>query len=70
VATNIEGAKVEFVRRALYGEDPELLARELGISLQMMKKYERRGAARWMRLALIGMLATNGKPFGFLWPER
>lgn len=63
------GELVRYVREALGMTQPEL-AEAFGLSEQTIRRYERIGAARIVRLALIGLLVTLGKPYGILWPER
>lgn len=66
---SLPGALLKRVR-----EHEELTQAELGdvfeISEQTIYRYERLGAARLVRFALIGWLVTRGKPFGILWPEH
>jgi hypothetical protein len=64
------GRLIEYVRTGLYGGDGEKLANEFGMSPLTLRKYESSGGPRWMRFALIGLLESQGKPYGVLWPEN
>ncbi len=64
----LSGAKIKYVRAAL-GLTVNELAELLELSPRTIERMESEGARAYIRLALVGLLVTREKPFGYLWPR-